>query len=907
MASCPTLGPKSRHERTLNQMENSTYNSSASVELGIERTLPTVSSRISDKASDFNKQEHNLRHFKSIYSPQNFRWKPNGLRSPSYKSSHHTTFHKIHRSPKTSTVATRRCMDGITRHQRCLSTHTSIPINSQVPVFQDQRSDIPVRCTPIRPQCSSFRVHCGAETNTASPQTRRNLSPRLSGRSRCLGTFSYRMQEINLPSSVSTSGTRIHDQPREILSNTNSENKLARFHLDVDRASAVDRKEYRYYKSTSKANARRKPDLTKGTRVSFRSSLICSTIAPENTVLEEVSDTYTAENADRPQTISSDIRTSDTSRNLATSQQLARKRSSKDTCTNHNLVDRCVNQRLGNAQFARRVTEGRMVTHGAQIAYKCSRTHNNSESIEEQSGSDTQQCSNIHRQCCCILRLQKRRLDKEPVTASNLWSNSQYAKETQIDADTLSYSRNSKCGRRCAVATDSDSLRMGNRPARFSENIGMGWPSGGRPHGHAVQCKNSMLCESVCPSRSLSCRRPNNSMAKVEDRIYISTSINARQTITEGAQIHRDPGRSNPEQTSSKTSAVAETGERLITFNVSPLADGGIHTTHFSVVDICRMDRTSFLRSVLARKVGGSMADSLICGYRESTRRQQEFAWKALQYWLSRHPVTHLSEPLLLAFIQSLKLEKGFASQTIAAYKSALSFPLREAFGLDLSSEHFSLLLKSIFLDKPPSRPNVIRWDLCKVLRLLRSTRFNSPNITLEDLLSKTLFLTALATGNRVSEIAAFSREGCTQRQDGSMVLAIRPGFLYKNQTAARTPPPVIVKPLGKNKLCPIRTLKQYLSVTDQSNGRLFIHPTTSRALSRGQISFRICKLIKQADPNGIPQMHDLRRAAASIAWSRGISPEQIVKNAFWSTAGLFIRRYLRDCKASKCVALNSI
>ena len=52
---------------------------------------------------------------------------------------------------------------------------------------------------------------------------------------------------------------------------------------------------------------------------------------------------------------------------------------------------------------------------------------------------------------------------------------------------------------------------------------------------------------------------------------------------------------------------------------------------------------------------------------------------------------------------------------------------------------------------------------------------------------SKTLFLTSLASGNRVSELAALRADMVRFTEDG-VCLAVQPGFLYKNQREGRTP-----------------------------------------------------------------------------------------------------------------------
>ncbi|MPC88248.1 hypothetical protein E2C01_083147 [Portunus trituberculatus] len=188
------------------------------------------------------------------------------------------------------------------------------------------------------------------------------------------------------------------------------------------------------------------------------------------------------------------------------------------------------------------------------------------------------------------------------------------------------------------------------------------------------------------------------------------------------------------------------------------------------MVSICSMDCATFLHCIFSRRYGEEVTDSLIKGFRESTRWQQEHAWCAFQDWIRSRRITILSLPLLLQFIRWLQFQKKFASQTIASHKLAIALPIKEATSLDLSDPHFTLLLKSLFLEKPPQRFPEIRWNLTKVLQFLRQPRFRNTDASQEDLFHKCLILTALATGNRGAEMAAFCREGISHHQDGSIV-----------------------------------------------------------------------------------------------------------------------------------------
>ena len=76
----------------------------------------------------------------------------------------------------------------------------------------------------------------------------------------------------------------------------------------------------------------------------------------------------------------------------------------------------------------------------------------------------------------------------------------------------------------------------------------------------------------------------------------------------------------------------------------------------------------------------------------------------------------------------------------------------------------------------------------------------------------KALFLTALATGNCCAELAHFSRRALVD-SGTTLTLGVMPRFLYKNQYAGRTPPPVVV-PLfrGNPALCPVLALRAYIA-----------------------------------------------------------------------------------------------
>ena len=98
-----------------------------------------------------------------------------------------------------------------------------------------------------------------------------------------------------------------------------------------------------------------------------------------------------------------------------------------------------------------------------------------------------------------------------------------------------------------------------------------------------------------------------------------------------------------------------------------------------------------------------------------------------------------------------------------------------------------SELTKALELQRPVQRSLLPKWDLACVLFVLCKEPFESSlyKASLLNLTRKTLFLLAMATTSRVSEIHAFlvdSDHFRFNKSDGSVSFRTQTGFLAKNQ-----------------------------------------------------------------------------------------------------------------------------
>ena len=143
-------------------------------------------------------------------------------------------------------------------------------------------------------------------------------------------------------------------------------------------------------------------------------------------------------------------------------------------------------------------------------------------------------------------------------------------------------------------------------------------------------------------------------------------------------------------------------------------------------------------------------------------------------------------------------------------------------------NENLTRLLDSFHRDKPKGRRGVPSWNLSLVLHQLTKAPFEPmQKASLKHLTFKTVFLLALGSGKRQSEIHAWLYKNIRHQKNWSRVsLYPSPSFLSKDQLArdglASVAPVVIPalapsldKSLTEDKsLCPVRALRYYLDRT---------------------------------------------------------------------------------------------
>ena len=271
--------------------------------------------------------------------------------------------------------------------------------------------------------------------------------------------------------------------------------------------------------------------------------------------------------------------------------------------------------------------------------------------------------------------------------------------------------------------------------------------------------------------------------------------------------------------TSVTRSTSNSTSGRMEFANSSPLCKGKRGKSSITRLGIVR-------KSIRDKSFSQEVANLAAKARRASTRKVYDAKWNVFSDWCLKReiPPDKATSANVADFLLHLFQEKKSQVSTINGYRSTISNTLKFKFGQNVGSDPIiSELIKSMELQRPVQRSLAPKWDLSCVLSSLCSEPYEPLHHASRFYLTlKTVFLLALATARRVSEIHALSMDSGYLRfnqSDGSVFLRTQPGFLAKNKLPSVCLDDILVQNLSKTVkwndfnrfLCPVRALKRYL------------------------------------------------------------------------------------------------
>lgn len=309
---------------------------------------------------------------------------------------------------------------------------------------------------------------------------------------------------------------------------------------------------------------------------------------------------------------------------------------------------------------------------------------------------------------------------------------------------------------------------------------------------------------------------------------------------------------------------------------------------------------------------------------RPSTTRIYEASWRAFCSWCSGHHVDPTSAVVqdVLGFLQA-GLTAGLSPSTlrrqVAALSTVISVPVYHSLSHHPWVKDF---LRGATQLRPPQVHRYPSWDLNVVLQELTVSPFEPlSSVSLKFLSFKVVFLLAITSARRVSELAALSvRKDLCVFHANTVVLRLDPAFIPKVNTWFHRsqelvlpdfcPSPRHQREVRWHTLDVRRALRIYISRTKgfRKSEALFVsfHPSSmGHKVSPSTVGRWIKACIATAyenqarpvPPRVLP--HSTRSAATSAAWATQASILDICRAATWTSLSPFIRHYKIDVYAS--------
>ena len=606
---------------------------------------------------------------------------------------------------------------------------------------------------------------------------------------------------------------------------------------------------------------------------------------------------------------------------------------SRSTITPHKTcstnVYRRIKRRVGRS-FKRAHCKGFLVSAGKQTAHKLPGTESSPlGSKRVPRPMHRQNSPSGHRQYHSGgLHKQRRRYEVGPTvcpTAENL----DLVFPATSDSKSLTYPWPTKCDSRQAIPAQSDHPnRMVTPSGRFSKLMQQMAPASDRPICHEVQPQVTSVCLSSTgyPGSSSGCI---HSAMGGSGRIRLPTDRHIGQSGGEATglpvqETHSDcPGvaqhalvlglgdhvQSDPSQPAQP----AQSADTALQSDPSQKSDKSKSP--------CLAPRASKIRE---QGFSETVAARIEAPQRRSTRSVYEAKWAIFTKWCVTNQVDFRSPPVksVADFLMYLFEDKKLQPSTIDGYRSAIADKLGNTTVNISKDDNLTRLLESFHRDRPKGRRGIPSWNLSLVLHQLTKAPFEPlRGASLKHLTFKAVFLLALGSGKRRSEIHAWQHKNIRHQSDWSKVsLFPSPSFLSKNQLAREGPEsvaPVVIPALAPTldkslksdrSLCPVRALRYYLDRTsDLRQHKELVFVSFKKGFDKDISPATISSWIKQTvilcyelsdhQAHTLHQVkaHDVRAFAASKAFQSGVSLDQILSACHWKSHNTFTQFYLKD------------
>ncbi|CAG2193950.1 unnamed protein product [Mytilus edulis] len=315
-------------------------------------------------------------------------------------------------------------------------------------------------------------------------------------------------------------------------------------------------------------------------------------------------------------------------------------------------------------------------------------------------------------------------------------------------------------------------------------------------------------------------------------------------------------------------------------------------------------DLESVKRSYTAKGFSPNIASIISNARKQSTQTVYNARLKLFDSWCQERGINPSTStvPEIAEFLMFLHTVKNCKPITLAGYKSAIALIHSSKDRISINKD-LRNLIKGLYNINPPIRQLAPNWDLPYVLLMLTKTPFEPlEEAELKYFTLKTVFLLALASAARVSELHSFTiKDKHFRKEQRGIRLLPNMQFLAKTQTLNKPWEPVFI-PKFENYatdpndllLCPCRALLAYIERTEVLRKSQKNHHVEA---SKNSIARWIVNTVKYAYEHANTDTLQFVRAHDSTSWAlfNGLSSQEILKAAHWSNETTFTSYYLKD------------
>ena len=330
-------------------------------------------------------------------------------------------------------------------------------------------------------------------------------------------------------------------------------------------------------------------------------------------------------------------------------------------------------------------------------------------------------------------------------------------------------------------------------------------------------------------------------------------------------------------------------------------------------------DRRSWLEAGFSNDV----ATTALAALKPSSRKVYDSRWKGYVQWCEGRDLDPVTADVteVLNFLQGLA-NSGKKCDTVKGYLTVISQRHRRIMSqgrqcLLTELQPVQTWVRGLSVLNPRLRVIVPSWSLDIVLSALkRPPYYPLDAISLKHLTLRTVFLLAIASARRVSELHALRLNLLTWKP-AEVIAYVDPAFLPKVHTNWHCNRPIAFPALAGEKdpelrkLCVRDTLRAYVNATQPFRGTsqqlllCFGKKVRGEPVSKQRISTWLKEVIKDcyalkglAQPDHV-KGHDVRKQATSWADLAGVDPEKICQAATWQStnklSNMFARHYRLD------------